>query len=156
MLKLPHNVIQLIVYWSRSCPMGIHYYCKGDYPFKQHRPRSFKIHSVPNGDQRWRQSLCSKNTSTQKCILVGCVPPTAVAMGGSASVHAGIQPPQVQACRDPPPRCGPGDTPDQTPQLPLWVWAWKPARHARIPPPPRPAARHVGIPPPRGQTRVKT
>ena len=36
--------------------------------------------------------------------------------------------------------------PGQTPQLPPWVWAWKPARHAGIPPP-RPAARHAGIPP---------
>ena len=50
------------------------------------------------------------------------------------------------------PRCGPGDPlgcgpgdplgvgvetpPGQTPQLPPWVWASKPTRHARIPPPP--------------------
>ena len=64
-----------------------------------------------------------------------------------------------------PPRCGPGDHqgvdlettpglgletphPSQTPQLPPWVWAWKPTRHAGIPPSPqRPAARHAGIPP---------
>ena len=58
-----------------------------------------------------------------------------------------------------PPGCGPGDPPCQTPQLPLWVWAWRPppwrpARHAGIPParhagipPLRPAARHAGIPP---------
>ena len=49
------------------------------------------------------------------------------------------------------PRCGPGDLslgvgletppPGQTPQLPPWVWAWRP--------PPRPAARHAGIPPAR-------
>ena len=26
--------------------------------------------------------------------------------------------------------------PGQTPQLPHWVWAWRPARHAGIPPPP--------------------
>ena len=26
--------------------------------------------------------------------------------------------------------------PGQTPQLPPWVWAWRPARHAGIPPPP--------------------
>ena len=25
--------------------------------------------------------------------------------------------------------------PGQTPQLPPWVWAWRPAMHARIPPP---------------------
>ena len=40
-----------------------------------------------------------------------------------------------------PPGCGPGDppgvgleTPLETPQAPPWVWAWKPARHARIHP----------------------
>ena len=33
-----------------------------------------------------------------------------------------------------PPGCRPGDPPDQTPQLPPWVWAWRPARHAWIPP----------------------
>ena len=64
--------------------------------------------------------------------------------------------------------CGPGDPPGQTPQLPPgcgpgdlqgmlgyhpprqlqpWMWAWKPARHAGIPPHQRPAARHAGIPP---------
>ena len=32
--------------------------------------------------------------------------------------------------------CGPGDPPDQTSQPPPWVWAWRPARHAGIPPPP--------------------
>ena len=30
--------------------------------------------------------------------------------------------------------CGPGDPPSQNPQLPHWVWAWIPARHAGIPP----------------------
>ena len=35
--------------------------------------------------------------------------------------------------------CGPGDPPrPDPPQLPPWVWAWKPARHAGIPPPPPP------------------
>ena len=64
-----------------------------------------------------------------------------------------------------PPGCGPGDTPEtrssstsplvvgletpqpDPPQLPPLVWAWKPARHAGIPPPWRPAARYAGIPP---------
>ena len=87
--------------------------------------------------------------------------------GGSASVHAGIDPldvdletpqpdppqlpPWMLAWRPPsqillnfPLGCGPGDPP----QIPPWVWAWKSARHAGIPPPPpRPAARHGGIPP---------
>ena len=53
----------------------------------------------------------------------------------------------------PSPRCGPGDPPGQTPQLPPcvwvwrlppgqtpqlppWVWAWRPARHAGILPSP--------------------
>ena len=90
------------------------------------------------------------------------------AVGGSASVHAGILPPMsawipLPGCGpgDPPPgcgpgdtplglgleipptvvsletppRCGPGDPPSQTPPLSTWVWAWKPARHAGIPPP---------------------
>ena len=35
-----------------------------------------------------------------------------------------------------PPGCGPGDTPRPDSQLPPWVSAWKPARHAGIPPPP--------------------
>ena len=108
--------------------------------------------------------------------------------GGSASVHAGIDP-RVWAWRPPsqislnfPLGCGPGDPPGQIPlnfplgvglqttpghipfnfplacgpgdtalqpdplQLPPWMWAWKPARHAEIPPW-RPAARHAGIPP---------
>ena len=34
-----------------------------------------------------------------------------------------------------PPGSGPGDPPGQTPQPPPWVWAWRPARHAGIPPP---------------------
>ena len=43
--------------------------------------------------------------------------------------------------------CGPGDPPwPDPPKLPPWVWAWKSARHAGIPPP-RPAARHGEIPP---------
>ena len=37
-----------------------------------------------------------------------------------------------------PPGCGPGDPPSQTPQLPPRVWAWRPARHAGINPPPPP------------------
>ena len=53
--------------------------------------------------------------------------------------------------------CGPGPDPLNFPldygpgpdpsKFPPWVWAWKPARHAGIPPPWRPAARHAGIPP---------
>ena len=87
--------------------------------------------------------------------------------GGSASAHAGIDPPGV-GLQTPQPDplnfplgCGPGDPPGQIPlnfplecgpvdppwpdppQLPPWVWAWKPARHAGKPP-----AMHAGIPPP--------
>ena len=44
--------------------------------------------------------------------------------------------------------CGSGAPQPDPPKLRPWVWAWKPARHAGIPPPSwRPAARHVGIPP---------
>ena len=50
-----------------------------------------------------------------------------------------------------PPGCGPGDPSFQPdpPKLLPWVWAWKPARHAGITPPPslEPSARHAGIPP---------
>ena len=87
----------------------------------------------------------------QECIPVGCVPHIAVSIcwGVSASVHAGI-PPQGVGLELPlgvgletppgqtpnfPPGCGPGDPPGQTPQLPPRVWAWRPARHAGIPPP---------------------
>ena len=45
-------------------------------------------------------------------------------LGGSASVHAGI-----------PSKCGPGDPQARTPHLRPWVWAWRPPRHAGIPPP---------------------
>ena len=117
--------------------------------------------------------ICPDEILQQECIPVGCVPPAAVAVGGwgSVSVHAGMHPPGV-GLETPlgcgpgdPPRCGPGDHPgvdlettpgfgletphpSQTPQLPPWVWAWKPTRHAGIPPSrQRPAARHAGIPP---------
>ena len=74
----------------------------------------------------------------QECILVGCVPPAAVAVcWGSASVHAGIPPPGV--CLETPP----GQTQLPSPR----VWAWRPARHAGIPPPPQRPAWHAGIPP---------
>ena len=79
----------------------------------------------------------------QECIPVGCVPPAAVAVGGSASVHAGVHsplpavgletslgvgletpPPDVGLeTTTPPPQCGPGTPLGQTPQLPPWVWA---------------------------------
>ena len=83
----------------------------------------------------------------QECIPVGCILPTAVAIcwGVFTSVYAGIPTPQGVGLETPPPplgvgletpRCGPGDPPGQTPQPPPWVWAWKPARHAGIPPPP--------------------
>ena len=66
----------------------------------------------------------------QECIPVGCVPTATVAVcwGGVC----------LSACWDtPPPGCGPGDTSSgSTPQPPHWVWAWRPARHAGIPPPP--------------------
>ena len=75
----------------------------------------------------------------QEYIPVECVPPAAVAVGEGVSswLHAGI--PLGMGLENPPP--------GQTPQLPPWVWAWRPTRHAGIPPPRRPAARHAGIPP---------
>ena len=54
----------------------------------------------------------------QECIPVGCVLSAAVPIMGWVST-----PPWEQI------------PPGQTPQLPPWVWAWKPARHAGIPPP---------------------
>ena len=86
----------------------------------------------------------------QEFIRVGCVPPAAIAVRGVCLSACWDTPPRVWAWR--PPRCGPGDppsqtpqlppwvlawrlTPGQTPQLPPWVWSWKPARHAGIPPP---------------------
>ena len=68
------------------------------------------------------QSELEEPLLLQECIPVGCVPPAAVPVccGGrvSASVHAGIHPL--------PPGCVPGDPLGQTPQHPLWVWAWRP------------------------------
>ena len=59
---------------------------------------------------------------------------------GSASVHAGIPPP---------PGVGP-ETPQARPlNSPPPVWAWKPARHAEIPPPPETCCKAEP------QTRVK-
>ena len=82
----------------------------------------------------------------QECIPVGCVPPAAVAVTGGVSTPPGAETPLLEQV--PPPGCGPGDPPrPDPPQLPPWVWAWKPARHAGIPPPWRPAARYAGIPP---------
>ena len=79
----------------------------------------------------------------QECIPVGCVPPAAVAVGGGLPQCMLGYTPLVVGLETSP---GWGlETPSgQTPKLPPWVWAWKPARHAGIPPP---AARHAGIPP---------
>ena len=45
----------------------------------------------------------------------------------------------LSACWVIPPRGVGLETPSgQTPQLPPWVWAWRPARHAGIPPSPPP------------------
>ena len=94
----------------------------------------------------------------QECIPVGCVPPAAEAvcwggclpqcmLGYTPGCGPGDPPLQARSLNFPP-ECGLGDPPPgQTPQLPPWVWAWKPARHAGIPPSWRPA-RHAGIPPP--------
>ena len=54
--------------------------------------------------------------------------------GGSASVHAGIDPPGCgpgnplgQIPLNFPLGCGPGNPPwPDPPQLPLWMWAWRP------------------------------
>ena len=62
----------------------------------------------------------------QECIPVGCILPAAVAIGGSASVHAGIDPlgvgletPPSQIPFNFPLGCGPGDPPWPDPlQLP--------------------------------------
>ena len=75
----------------------------------------------------------------QECIPVGCVPPTAVAMcwGGSVCFSACWDTPLGQDTHllgvglETPPGVG-LETPWQTPQLPPWVWAWRP------PPPARP------------------
>ena len=68
-------------------------------------------------------SQCSsryKINGKQECIPVGYVPLAAVAIVGSASVHAGIHTP----------RCGPADTPllgvGLDTHTPSQVWAWRP------------------------------
>ena len=103
------------------------------------------------------------NLIKQECIPVGCVPPAAVAITGGLHPPQSITPwsrhPQADTpeqrpplARSPstsplavgldhiplnfPPGFGPGDPPQSDPpKLPPWVWAWKPARHAGIPPP---------------------
>ena len=100
-------------------------------------------------------NVCVKNDQkVQECIPVGCVPPAAVAVtGGSPHTPSRHPPEQIPPEQAPPEqtpprqiplncplRCGPGPDP---PQLPPWVWAWKPARHARIS-----VAMHAGIAPP--------
>ena len=59
--------------------------------------------------------LFGQISAKQECIPVECIPPTAVAVRGSASVHAGIHPPRVGL--ETPPGVG-----RETPQ----VWAWSP------------------------------
>ena len=77
--------------------------------------------------------------SNKKCIPVGCVPPTAVAVCWGCLPQCWYTP-RVWAWRPPgvgleTPRCGTEETPPgQTPQLPPWVCAWRRARHAGIPP----------------------
>ena len=67
-------------------------------------------------------------------------------VGLTSPLGVGLETPSGQTPQLPlPPGCGPGETPPgQTPQLPPWMWAWRPARHAGIPPHtplPRPAAK---------------
>ena len=109
-----------------------------------------------------------KVSITQECIPVGCVPPAAVAVpGGSTQPPPGAEPPPPQGvgletslARSPSTSpLGVGlETPQpDPPNLPPWVWAWKPARHAGIPPPLRPVACwDTTPPPPRGQNSWHT
>ena len=111
-----------------------------------------------------------KLTCKQECIPVGCLPPAAVTVGGgSASVHAGIDPPQVWAWRPPsqiplnfPLGCGPGDPPGQIPlNFPLGCGPGNPqgmlgyhpletcCKACWIPP-----AMHAGIPLPPSVNRI--
>ena len=131
-------------------------------------------------------SICCECFQGQECIPVGYVPPSAVAvMGVSTPPGAGNPPSRLPPGAGTPPQeqkphwplgFGPGPDP---PQLPPWVWAWRPprqiplnfplgcepgnlqdmlgyhptwipaARHAGIPP-----AMHAGIAPPCGQTHT--
>ena len=59
--------------------------------------------------------------------------------GGGLNTPLGADPPweQTPLLEQALSRCGPGDLPRCGPGDPSWVWAWKPARHAGIPLPPR-------------------
>ena len=73
----------------------------------------------------------------QECIPVGCVLPAAVVVCWWG-VYLSACWDTLPRCgpEDPSPGCGPGNRPQApTPQLLPWVWAWRPARHAGIPPP---------------------
>ena len=61
---------------------------------------------------------------------------TPLGVGLENPLGVGLENPSRPNLLTSPPGCGPGDPPQgQTPQLSPWVWAWRPARHAGIPPP---------------------
>ena len=66
--------------------------------------------------------FCFLTWIKQECIPVGCVPPAAVAVRGAWPV-----PPNF------PLGCGTGPDP---PQIPPWLWAWRPLPRTRHPPGP--------------------
>ena len=99
-----------------------------------HREAQTRMHS---------SKMCTTRSSSSWGGLPQCIPgytPPGCGPGDTPQVWA-RRPPKGVGLEIPPgcepgdpPRCGPGDPPGQTPQLPPWVWAWKPARHAGIPP----------------------
>ena len=66
----------------------------------------------------------------------GCGPGDNLARPLSFTLGVGLGTPRPRPLNFPS-GCGPGDppSPSQTPQTPPWVLAWRPARHAGIPPP---------------------
>ena len=85
------------------------------------------LENVVRGKFSWHGMF--EFSSEQECIPLGCVPRTAVAVGGGWVC--------LSACWDRPPMgVGLETPPGQTPQLPPWMWAWRPptARPLNFPP----------------------
>ena len=80
---------------------------------------------------RMHSSRMSTAPSSSRLLRGGCLPQCMLGYppGVGLEIPLGVD-------LETPPGCGPGvPTQGQTPQLPPWMWAWRPAMHAGIPTP---------------------